>query len=275
MRRTLTLPIIILLAYTASVCLNASFHRYLLPPKAETDIIQRIFGSLRTFVGDWAFMRAEEYHHRGLPFEEALAYHSGESMLTEVQQHEGEHEEGHETNKAQQQNMNLYQKLYTQVKVTVDSHLKPAEEKEVLPWFYIEVAFNPHDIRGYVLGGYWLDRIGKREEGLKFLRKGESNNPGSAQILSAIGELYFKEKNYEKAAMYLEHSCRLWLEAKSANRVTNKYEENDRLFAFSLLADIYSKREENKKALQLYQELLKFGPNPVAEQKIKRIEGGS
>ena len=263
----------ILLAYAASVCLNASFHHYLLPPRAEADIIQRIFGGLRTFVGDWAFMRAEEYHHRGLPFEDALAYHSGESMLTEVQQHGGDHEEGPATNKARQQNMGLYQKLYLQVKVTADSHLKPAEEKEVLPWFFIEVAFNPHDIRGYILGGYWLDRVGQREEGFKFLRKGESNNPDSAQILSAIGELYFKENNYEDAEMYLERSCWLWVEAKGTNRVTNKYEERDRLFAFELLADIYLKRGENKKALQLYQELLKFGPNPAVEGKLKKIEG--
>ena len=51
----------------------------------------------------------------------------------------------------------LYSRIYRAVKVTEDSHLTPAHEKEVLPWFYTEVAFNPHDIRGYVLGGYWLE----------------------------------------------------------------------------------------------------------------------
>ena len=92
MKRNLALPIIILLFYAASVCLNVSFRQHLLVPRAEADIIQRMFGSFRIFVGDWAFIKAEEYHHRGLPFEQALAYHEGESIFTEREQHEEDHE---------------------------------------------------------------------------------------------------------------------------------------------------------------------------------------
>lgn len=272
MKRHLTLPLIILFLYAASACLNASFRQHLLPQKAEADIIERMFGSLRVFVGDWAFMKAEEYHHRGLPFEKALAYHQGELMSAERAARAGQHKEHAEAEEATREGIGLYMKLYPQVKVTADSHLKPADEKEVLPWFYIEVAFNPYDIRGYVMGAYWLDRVGKREESFKFLREGEKNNPDSAQILSALGELYFRENNYEDAAMYLERSCRLWLEARGVNTVSNSYMDSDRLFAFDLLATLYARKGDYKKALQLYQELLKFGSTPAVLQKIKEIE---
>ena len=186
MKRQAILPIFILLAYAAAVCLNASFKGYLLAPeRGGTDIIQKMFGGLRNAVGDWAFMKAEEYHHRGLPFEEALAFHQGESILAE-QAASGKPAEAHaELNEAVKSSVDLYTKLYSQVKVTGDSHLKPEEEKEVLPWFYIEVAFNPHDIRGYVLGSYWLARVGRRDESFKFLMEGGKNNPHSAQIMSA------------------------------------------------------------------------------------------
>ena len=271
MKRNPALPIIVLFAYAASVCLNVSFRQHLLPAKGEADMIERMFGSFRIFVGDWAFMKAEEYHHRGLPFEQAVAYHAGESLLSELEEHreEPEHEKA---SMPSQQGMGLFEKLYYQVKVTGDSHLKPEEEKEVLPWFYVEVAFNPHDIRGYVLGGYWLERVGENKESLKFLQDGVKNNPDSAQILSTIGELYFKEKNYEDAAMYLERSCSLWAEAKAPNTVTNKYEESDRFFVFDLLASLYARQGDYSKALKIYTELLKFGPNPVILNKASKLK---
>jgi tetratricopeptide (TPR) repeat protein len=157
--------------------------------------------------------------------------------------------------------------------VTGDSHLKPEDEKEVLPWFYTEVAFNPNDVRGYVLGSYWLERVGDKSACIKFLNEGEKNNPDSAEILGAIGEFYLKEGDDEKAMAYLSSACALWIEAKGMNAVSNKYEESDRLFAFDLLADMYTKKGAHKKALQLYRELLKFGANAAISQKITDIEG--
>lgn len=271
-KRDLTLPITILFLYAASACLNISFRQHLLPQKAEADIIERMFGSLRVFVGDWAFIKAEEYHHRGLPFEKALAYHQGELMSAERASRTGPRKEHTEVAETPHEYAGLYMKLYPQVKVTADSHLKPAEEKEVLPWFYIEVAFNPYDIRGYVLGAYWLDRVGRREESFKFLREGEKNNPGSAQILSALGELYFREGDYDDAAIYLERARRLWLEGRGVNVASNSYMDSDRIFAFDLLASLYTRKGDYKKALQLYRELLKFGSTPAILQKIKEIE---
>lgn len=273
MKKQLALSISILFLYAATICFNSVFQHRLLSSGSGADIIERMFGSLRMFVGDWAFMKAEEYHHRGLPFTQALAYHEGESIFSEALSGTGKHE--HEEVSVQApRNASLYERLYAQVKVTSDSHMKPEEEKEVLPWFYVEVAFNPHDIRGYVLGSYWLQRIGKEDESFKFLRQGEVNNPDSAQIIGAIGKAYYKKSDYKNAAMYLERACKLWIGAKGINIVTSSYEESDRLFTFELLAEMYSKKAEREKALQLYKELLKFGTNPVVLQKIKKLEAG-
>jgi len=273
MKRTLFLPITIILLYGASVCLNVNFQKDLLPKKAEIDIIQRIFGSLRVFVGDWAFMKAEEYHHRGLPFEQALAYHKGESILADRSMRAVSGKTHEEEIEGAKGNVPLYTQLYSQVKVTGDSHLKPVEEKEVLPWFYVEVAFNPHDVRGYVLGAYWLERVGDKSASVKFLLDGEKNNPNSAEILGALGEFYFKANDPAKAMDYLSRAHALWKEAKGINAVSTPYEESDRFLAFDLLGDIYLKKGDNEKALQLYTELLKFGANPKISQKIAQIEG--
>ena len=175
MKRQAILPIFIILAYAAAICLNVSFRYRLLAQEKKADIIQKMFGGLRTAVGDWAFMKAEEYHHRGLPFEEALAFHRGESILAERAMREGQGKTDTESGGPAKITSNLYANLYSQVKVTGDSHLKPADEKEVLPWFYVEVAFNPHDVRGYILGAYWLERVGNKNACVKFLNEGGKN----------------------------------------------------------------------------------------------------
>ena len=166
----------------------------------------------------------------------------------------------------------LFLKIYRAVKVTEDSHLAPAQEKEVLPWFYSEVLLNPHDIRGYVLGGYWLERVGRYGESLKFLNEGDKNNPDSAQILTSIGRIYFHDKKTKEAILYLERARGLWLKEKGPNAATNQYAESDRMLTFNLLGYLYEKEGQYEKALEVYQELSGFWKSSVLEEKIIKLK---
>ena len=259
----------IVLLYAATLPLAASFNRSFLEKKKEPDILQNMFGGMRSFVSDWAFMKAEEYHHRGLPFMGAAAYHKGESALMAeaggAEAHEHHHAEGEEK-------MDLFSRVHRLVKVTEDAHLAPSQEKEVLPWFYTEVMFDPHDIRGYVLGGYWLESMGRYEESLKFLKEGQMNNPDSAQISTSIAKLYYRNNRYENALSCLERSRALWLKAAPPNLITNQYMESDRLETFDLLGDLYEKQGQYEKALEAYSQLLNFGQFPAVEEKIIRLK---
>ena len=221
----------IALIYAATIPMNTCFNRTFMSTAKEPDVIQNVFGGMRSFVADWAFLKAEEYHHRGLPFLGAAAYHQGRSTLEE--ERSGGREEEYHRAQADERS-DFFSKVYGSVKITEDSHLSYAEEKEVLPWFYTEVAFNPHDIRGYVLGGYWLERLGRREESMRFLKEGERLNPDSAQILTAIGALYYHDNKYDEALSYLERARKLWLSDKLPNVITNDYMETDRRLSFEL-----------------------------------------
>jgi tetratricopeptide (TPR) repeat protein len=259
----------IILLYAAAVQLNSFFKNSFLEKGNGPDIIQNIFGGMRSFAGDWAFMKAEEYHHRGLPFMGTLAYHHGEStLMAEVRG--GNMEEHHHAE--EEQKNDIFSRIYRAVKVTEDSHLVPSEEKEVLPWFYSEVLLNPHDIRGYVLGGYWLERIGRYDESLKFLKEGDRNNPDSAQILTLIGKIYFHDKKIEEAIVYLEHARELWLKGGGLNVVTNQYMESDRIITFDLLGYLYENEGQHEKALEVYGELSKFWKSPALEEKIIKLK---
>ena len=271
MKKALMIPAAVLVLYAATIPLNGSFKHHLVAPVQEQDIIQRMFGGLRGLVADWAFMKAEEYHHRGLPFMKAMKYHSGETFVAEIIKH-GEEGAEEEHKHAAHEPGDIFSKIYRAVKVTEDAHLKPADEKEVLPWFFVEVAFNPHDIRGYNLGGYWLQKMKRPEEALKFLKEGEKNNPGSATILGSIGWLYFQEDKLQDAAEYLDKASRLWLDGKEPNIIRTPYDRSDRYFTIDRLGAVYEKMGRRDDALKIYEVLEQLEPTKLLGEKIKRLK---
>ncbi|MCX5678854.1 MAG: hypothetical protein NTY76_07085 [Candidatus Omnitrophica bacterium] len=266
MRRAMILPISIIILYVSTVPLNYYFQHNTLRTNEEQDIIERIFGGLRGVIGDWAFMKAEEYHHRGLPFLKAMAYHENESPFTSVEEHH--HEDGRAGLAVKK---DFFQKIYSAVKVTEDSHLKPAEEKEALPWFYVEVAFDPNDIRGYVLGGYWLQRMDKPLESMDFMKKGLKANPTSAAISAAIGNLYFKTGKSGDAITYLDRARKLWAMGQYPNNTKDSYSMSDRYFALDLLGSLYEKEGRYVEALKVYKEIFALRPNKAMLEKITRL----
>jgi tetratricopeptide (TPR) repeat protein len=268
-RKSVKLTAWLMLLYAATIPLNFSLRDYFLRDTRQQDIFERVFGGFRAFIGDWSFMKAEEYHHLGLSFTKALAFHEGESSLMGERGQDGKGDEHHHRIAAEP--AGFFAKLYSKVKVTEDSHINPAEEKEVLPWFYVEVMFNPHDIRGYVLGSYWLGRLGKHAEQIRLLEEGERNNPSSAQILGALGSIYFYRGEVSKALTHLERARNLWIEGKFPNDMSDKYQETDRLITLHLIGTIYEKAGRRGEAIKVYEELDALQPAPVSQEKIRKL----
>lgn len=247
---------------------------------AAQNIIYRMFGGLRGLLADWAFMKGEEYFHGGLPVRamdasKCLELELRESREGNTEEHGHEEEHRHETE--QHRKPDLYSRLYSLVKVVEHTHLPHSEEKEVLPWFYLQVRFNPHDIQGYELGAYWLKRLGKYEEGMKFLKEGERNNPESAQIKTSIGEFLIQAQNYEAAIPYLERARTLWQEGKAPNLVRDDYTRMDRNLTYSLLGKAYEYTGQYSRASSVYRELITLEPDrarPLMER-IKKLGTGS
>lgn len=260
------LIVLIVLLYAATIPLASYFSRSFSGKQKEPDILQNIFGGMRSFVSEWAFIKAEEYHHRGLPFMETIKHHGGGSaLLNEASGIEEHHHSEEEEEKG------FFSRVRGTVKVTGHSHLSAAQDKEVLPWFYTEVMFNPHDIRGYVLGGYWLVRMGRYEESMKFLKEGEKNNPDSAQILTSIAKLYHHDGRDEDAISYLEKARALWLKAAPPNSIINQYMESDREETFDLLGHFYEEKGQYEKALEAYSQLPDLKQFPRIKEKIAEL----
>lgn len=268
--------LLIAVLYSATVLFNINFEKYF-QRADEGDVIRQVFGGMRQMIASWAYMKAEEYHHGGLPFMKAAEFHSGGEALSE--ERSGVHHEcgdgaecAHRSHyHAALPGRDLYTKIYEHVKVTRDTHLSASQGREILPWFYIAVKFDPHDIRGYVLGAYSLRRLKRYTEQLTFLQEGAKNNPSSARILTSLGEFYFTRGAYAEAFDYLSRACGLWRAAKGINEVRTDYERMDRLQAYDLLGAIYEKQGLRSEALKLYKEIHALDQSQALSDKIARL----
>lgn len=255
--------------YAGTIPINGYLRDHYATTTTSTDIIQNVFGGMREMVADWAGMRAEEYFHRGMPYLTAMSFHEGQSALAEASRGYREGEEDHHEHEAVSQD--FFSRIQRAVKVTVHSHLLPSEEKEVLPWFYIEVKFNPHDINGYTLGGYYLERLERTDEALSFLKQGTAYNPRSASILAALAWAYLKKQDLSNAVNCLEKARALWLERSWPNDAHDSYSQDDRFFTFDLLGNIYAKNGKREQALAVYREIYRIDPRPQTATTIEEL----
>jgi len=270
------IPIIfVLILFSLPAALNIPLKNYFYSDSQliKKDLIYRMFGNLRGLLADWAFMKGEEYYHGGLDISNVDV---SECLRQEMLNDRGirtSHEDSEcETFIPRGANDKLYLKIYSEEKIIRHTHLAYSAEKEVLPWFYMEVKFNPNDIQGYLVGSFWLKREGKIEEALKFLLEGEKNNPTSAQISAMIGEIYYKQNNIGQAIVYLEKSTQLWMEKKPPNLADDNYSFSDRGYAFDLLAESYLKNGMKGKAKETLMQLYNLDPErKILLERIKKI----
>ncbi len=167
-----------------------------------------MLGEFRTSMSDIMFIKTERYLHGGVGY----VPHHDESVLTagdlaeEVDEHQGElgdhdeHDHADEAHTAMtlipEQDRDfrgVIGKLHREVKPWRDPskpHLH-TDGRELLPWFRMMTASDPHYVRGYVAGGFWL-QIEDPEAALAFIEEGLRNNPDAFQLYVSRGFLKIK-----------------------------------------------------------------------------------
>ena len=63
---------------------------------------------------------------------------------------------------------------------------------ELLPWYRVITMTDPHNVRAFAIGGFWLKNE-NLDEGLKFLEEGIKNNPDAFQLRLTLGRLYLEK----------------------------------------------------------------------------------
>jgi hypothetical protein len=100
--------------------------------------------------------------------------------------------------------------------ITDHTHLKPGQEREILPWLRMSAALDPQRIETYIVSSFWLrTKLNKVDEAEAFLRDGLRANPNNPEILFELGRLYNENrKDPARARNLFELALRCWRETE-------------------------------------------------------------
>lgn len=138
---------------------------------------------------------------------------------------------------------------------------------ELLPWYRLITLSNPHNIRGYVVGTYWLmveNTKDANEEAIKFINEGIKNNPDSFQLYLMRGRALLRQKDKSDALSDFTKSRKLGLKhrpagGKTGDKWTDQQEED---FLFAVRYEIIMLRDAGKTdaAYDLAQKGIQYSP---------------
>ncbi|MDX1971124.1 MAG: hypothetical protein SFY68_01195 [Candidatus Sumerlaeia bacterium] len=176
--------------------------------------VAQLFGELRASMSDIVFLKTERYLHGGIAYsahmnvartvqEETSEYDAHEKEARGVAGDEHEEEDDHSGTPtliptAEDDFRGVIGHLERQIRPWQDPSIphQHSTGTELLPWYRVMTLSDPHNIRGYLIGAYWLSNLGKFEEARQFITEGIGHNPEAFQLYLYRARGILKEINY-------------------------------------------------------------------------------
>lgn len=135
---------------------------------------------VRVVVGDAAWVQGDIYLHRGIDANDMRAHynlfrpynpyrlfaHQEHHDVACGRSHDGEHAPPH-------------------------VHMQRQHEAELLPLFWLTAKADPHNIKNWSVGSYWIERVGKTNAAARFLEEGLRYNPGEPLLQLELGVVLY------------------------------------------------------------------------------------
>jgi len=279
-----------------------------------------ILGEIRTSMSDIMFNKTELYLHSGVAYRLNLDYDAlsskgevrdmgqtpanpnapqGHQEVATDKTHEHEHENEPELPPGEE---NIFHcegadtVIHTQAKDfrgfigDLQREVKPwldpskphlhTDGTELLPWYRLMTLSDPHYIRGYMIGAWWLKRQRTKnqlEAAVNFLKEGIRNNPDAFQLYLMRGEIMHALERNQEAKRSYKNAAELAAKQRPAGGKTSarwtEYNEEDALASMRLA--VFSEREfgSKKEAMALARRYLAvLEQDAILENLIKRLE---
>lgn len=245
----------------------------------SASVLAALLGDGRRLFSNHFFAKADAYFHRGrYPsfFETAEA--TGCDHVLGDESHEGHahHDDDHEPDHEESETVeadtggdapqNWLERFGGLFQPDSHVHLEDGEEREILPWLKLSVELNPDNVQSFVVGAYWLRRLGRLDEAENFLREGQRGNPESYEIYLELGRLYDEGRGeLVRARRLYELALRNW----------GKHADPESDADIAVLAQTVARlgRAEERmgnlvKALEYYERLKTISANPDVVQQL-------
>lgn len=169
-----------------------------------------MIGEFRTSMSDILFIKTERYLHGGVAYSPHMQAQSVTEEIDEMEHHQLEafdldhyhhhhHDHHHDHHHAHDDDdhagtptlirpperdfRGFIGRLHREVKPWLhpdEPHIH-SDGEELLPWFRIMTVADPHNVRAYAIGSWWLKNR-NLEQGLEFVAEGLRNNPRAFQL---------------------------------------------------------------------------------------------
>ena len=152
----------------------------------------------------------------------------------------------------------------------IDRHLEGGKAVEMMPWFWVAIKSDPHNIEAWSTAWYAASHLMKDEElALRIATEGQRLNPESLELACVLGRAYRAEATRDQAKSEAMFNTVLGL-AKGKK----KLEEGDELplcSALGYLADSAKHRNDTQKLTVLLGLARRFAPNHPTTHSIKHM----
>jgi len=238
------------------------------PPGPERRTILSVFiGQLENLIGDMMILKADVYLHGMLSYTEYIGEkkHHGEQCHALEHNHHEHAEADHHDHHHESGFNNFFFKKYQKVRSSEHVHID--NDKELAPWLAASTRLNPHNIRAFLIGAYWVGhRMKKWDEAEKLLREGIRYNSKNWQLRYELGNLYTAQEKYQQAlAQYV----------KAEKLFPQQRQDELKLELCNLwrsTAGAYEKLTAYDKAIAAYRKILELNPTPQSFVKFQSLE---
>ncbi len=152
-------------------------------------------------------------------------------------------------------------------------HIAHSDIKEIMPWLWLSIKMNPHDIETYLVTSFWLSTAANKPDmALEVLNEAQLNNPYNYQVPLEKGRIYLKQGRLNEAKHAFDTSLAFW--DKTADQL-NEYENMDRAEALLYRGLLAEHDNDTALALKLYKEILTHFPHRSGiRSRVASIEKG-
>lgn len=163
----------------------------------NSSALAMMLGELRANAADFVFIKTERYLHSGVGYAPHMAGALNSEMSGDGHDHDHDHDhEGHDHDHAHTATLipspdRDFRGFIGQLERSVKPWQDPSAPHqhtagtELLPWYRVMTVTDPHNVRGYMIGSWWLageDEPGYWKSALEFVTEGTQNNPAAFQL---------------------------------------------------------------------------------------------
>ena len=137
-------------------------------------------------------------------------------------------------------------------------HISGQNITEIMPWLWLAIRTNPHNVELYLVTAFWLaGKIDRPDLAQEVLVDAQRNNPRSYEVLLEWGRLCLKQGKQEAARHKLDAALALWPGTQAPESESARQDKRNILIHRGLL---YEVEGANDQAIAAYREVVALFP---------------